>query len=108
MEVLMVQVMALPIGVLMIGLVWFFLTKVFYRTPEEVTVDHEVIVEEKRDLGPISYEERWISVIFASRRKRSRSTSGAYITNSPSNHSPSPSGGISTGISPTNDPDACK
>ncbi len=58
-------VMALPIGVIMIGLVWFFLTKVFYRTPAEVTVDHDVIAEEKRALGPISYEERWIGVVFA-------------------------------------------
>jgi sodium-dependent dicarboxylate transporter 2/3/5 len=58
-------IMALPVGVFMIGLVWFFLTKVFYRTPDEVTVDHDVIVEERRGLGPISYEERWISFVFA-------------------------------------------
>jgi sodium-dependent dicarboxylate transporter 2/3/5 len=49
----------------MIGIVWFFLTKVFYRTPDDVTVDHEVIVEEKRELGPISYEEKWIAAVFA-------------------------------------------
>ena len=60
------MVMALPIGVLMTVLVWFLLTKVFYRTPEDVTVDHDVIVEEKLELGPMSYEERWIALIFAS------------------------------------------
>jgi len=58
-------IMAFPIGVVMIGLVWFCLTKIFYRTPEEVTVDHDVIVEEKLALGPISYEERWVAAVFA-------------------------------------------
>ena len=57
--------MALPISVLMMGLAWFCLTQVFYRTPADVTVDHDVIVEEKVQLGPISYEERWIAAVFA-------------------------------------------
>jgi len=56
--------MALPIGVIMIGVVWFMLTKVFYRTPDEVTVDHNVIDQELADLGPISYEERGVLAVF--------------------------------------------
>ena len=30
-----------------------------------MTVDHDVIAEEKVELGPISYEERWIGAVFA-------------------------------------------
>jgi len=57
-------IMALPIGVVMIGITWFMLTKVFYRTPDDVTVDHDVIVQERAALGPISFEERGVLAVF--------------------------------------------
>ncbi|MDH3270605.1 MAG: SLC13 family permease, partial [Gemmatimonadota bacterium] len=57
-------VMALPIGTIMLGVAWFFITQVFYRTPGEVTVEHEVINTERQELGPVSFEERWIMGIF--------------------------------------------
>jgi sodium-dependent dicarboxylate transporter 2/3/5 len=57
-------VMAFPIGVIMIATAWFLLTRVFYRTPDDVTVEHDVIVRERAELGSISYEERAILVVF--------------------------------------------
>jgi sodium-dependent dicarboxylate transporter 2/3/5 len=57
-------VMAFPIGVIMLGTTWFLLTKVFYRTPDDVTVERDVIVRERAELGPVSYEERAILVVF--------------------------------------------
>lgn len=57
-------VMALPVGVIMLGVAWFFITQVFYRTPDDVTVEHEVIANERRSLGPVSFEERWVLGVF--------------------------------------------
>ncbi len=59
-------VMAFPIGLIMLVTTWLLLTRVFYRTPDDVTVDHEVIVEEKAHLGAVSFEERAILVVFVS------------------------------------------
>ncbi|MBT8487359.1 MAG: SLC13/DASS family transporter [Gemmatimonadetes bacterium] len=57
-------VMALPIGVVMLLVAWFFITQVFYRTPDDVAVEHEVIATERRALGSVSFEERWILGVF--------------------------------------------
>jgi sodium-dependent dicarboxylate transporter 2/3/5 len=59
-------VMALPIGLIMLVVAWLFLTRVFYPTPEEITVEHDVIDQERSLLGSISFEERWILAVFAS------------------------------------------
>lgn len=57
-------VMALPIGLIMLVVAWVVLTRVFYRTPDDVTVDPEVIAREKSGLGPISFEERGVLAVF--------------------------------------------
>lgn len=57
-------VMALPIGVVMLFVAWFFITQVFYRADDEVAVEHEVIEQERRSLGPVTFEERWILGVF--------------------------------------------
>ena len=56
--------MGLPITVLMLAVIWLFLTQIFYRTPEHITVDPEVVESEMRKLGPVSFEERAILVVF--------------------------------------------
>jgi sodium-dependent dicarboxylate transporter 2/3/5 len=58
-------VMALPIGVTMLFVAWILITRVFYRTPEEVTVDDDVIVAERSRLGTISFEEKVVLAVFA-------------------------------------------
>ncbi len=58
-------VMALPIGVTMLFVAWVLITRVFYRTPEEVTVDDDVIVAERSQLGTISFEEKVVLAVFA-------------------------------------------
>jgi sodium-dependent dicarboxylate transporter 2/3/5 len=57
-------VMAFPIGLVLLVLTWLLLTKVFYRTPDDVTVEHDVIARERHDLGPISFEERGVLFVF--------------------------------------------
>jgi sodium-dependent dicarboxylate transporter 2/3/5 len=59
-------VMALPIGLILLVTAWVLLTQVFYRTPNDVTVEHEVIAKERSVLGAISYEERWVLAVFVS------------------------------------------
>ena len=51
-------VMALPIAAIMLGVAWVVITHVFYRVPEEVSVDREVLEEERRKLGPVTFEQR--------------------------------------------------
>lgn len=58
-------VMAMPIGVTLLAIAWVLITKVFYRTPPEIAVDDEVVRGELRELGRISYEEKWVAVVFA-------------------------------------------
>ncbi len=57
-------VMAFPIGTIMLGTAWLMLTKVFYRTPDDVAVEHDVVARERDELGPISFEERTVLAVF--------------------------------------------
>ena len=58
-------VMAFPIAAVMLVAAWLLITRVFFRVPEEVTVDRSVVEDEMRKLGPIGFEERAILVVFA-------------------------------------------
>lgn len=59
-------VMALPIGAIMLVVAWVLITRVFYRTPTDVTIDDSVIQEERRQLGAIAFEEKVVMAVFAS------------------------------------------
>ena len=58
-------VLGLPIGVTMIALAWLLLTQVLYRPSPEVRIRQEVIARERERLGPISFEERSVLIVFA-------------------------------------------
>jgi sodium-dependent dicarboxylate transporter 2/3/5 len=60
------MVVGVPVGITMILISWFFITRVFYRTPAELTVDRRVVENERAALGPITFEEKVIMVVFAS------------------------------------------
>ncbi len=57
--------LGLPVSVVLILIAWLLLTHVFYRVPDEVTVDESTIDEEKRRLGPVAFEERAVLIVFA-------------------------------------------
>ncbi|MBI9091842.1 MAG: SLC13/DASS family transporter [Desulfobacterium sp.] len=59
------MLMALPLSCVMIIIIWFLLTQVFYRTPSHVKVDPSVIENEYKQLGPISSEEKKVLMVFA-------------------------------------------
>ena len=58
-------VLGLPIGITMIALAWLLLTHVLYRPSPEVRIQKDVIERERARLGPISFEERSVAVVFA-------------------------------------------
>ncbi len=57
--------LGVPISVTMLGIIWLLITKVFFRVPEHVTVDREVVDKQAAALGPVTYEEKAVLVVFA-------------------------------------------
>ncbi|SVA49506.1 uncharacterized protein METZ01_LOCUS102360 [marine metagenome] len=58
-------VLAVPIGVIMIGFIWLLITQVFYRTSQDLTVDRVVVDKERNQLGETSFEEKAVLAVFA-------------------------------------------
>ena len=58
-------VLGLPIGITMIAIAWLLLTHVLYRPSPEVRIEPDVIERQRAGLGPISFEERSVLVVFA-------------------------------------------
>ncbi|MYI22108.1 MAG: SLC13/DASS family transporter [Gammaproteobacteria bacterium] len=58
-------VMGLPIGVTMIAVAWLLLTHVLYRPSPEVRIERDILERERAGLGPISFEERSVAIVFA-------------------------------------------
>lgn len=55
---------ALPIAVVMLILTWLLLTKVLFKFSDSFEIDKQIIREEKKKLGKISFEEKAISILF--------------------------------------------
>ena len=58
------MVLATPLGITMVAVAWFVLTRVLYRPSPEVQIDRDVLERERAGLGPISFEERCVLVVF--------------------------------------------
>ncbi len=57
-------IMAFPIGAILLVVSWLLITHLFYRVPEGVTVDRAVVERERDLLGPVSFEERAVLIVF--------------------------------------------
>jgi sodium-dependent dicarboxylate transporter 2/3/5 len=57
-------VMAFPITFVMLAVVWFLLTRVFFRFEKSFKVDREVVKREYAALGDMSFEERSVLAVF--------------------------------------------
>lgn len=57
-------IMGLPLALIMGGIIWVLLTKVFFRFPSNLRVDRAIVEQEYRDLGRISYEEKVVGAVF--------------------------------------------
>ncbi len=58
-------VMALPISLILLTIVWLLLTRVFFRFGESFEVDPDVVKREYAALGKMSFEERAVLAVFA-------------------------------------------
>ena len=57
-------IMGLPISIIMLVIVWLILTRIFFRVPSNLTVDKSIVTKEYKELGPISFEEKSVLIIF--------------------------------------------
>lgn len=60
------MLLSLPIALLMLGFSAILITKVFFKVDKSVRIEKEFIAEEYKKLGPPSFEEKVIGVIFIS------------------------------------------
>lgn len=58
-------VMALPLTLIMVGIIWVTLTKVFFRSAAHLKVDQTIVEKEYNALGGMSFEERFVLAVFA-------------------------------------------
>ena len=57
-------IMALPITIIMISVIWGLLTKLFFKSPDHLRTDRKLIQNEYQDLGPMSFEEKSVMTVF--------------------------------------------
>ena len=57
-------VVALPVGLALLGIAWVVITQVFYRAGSNVAVGREVVAAERARLGPVTFEERAVLAVF--------------------------------------------
>ena len=57
--------MALPLSLLMLTAAWLLLTRFLFRASDDLRLDPTILAEERRELGPMSREERIVLVVFA-------------------------------------------
>jgi sodium-dependent dicarboxylate transporter 2/3/5 len=58
-------IMALPISIIMIVIIWLLLTKVFFRVPAHIKVDKAIVDQEYNSLGKMSFEEKSVLTVFS-------------------------------------------
>jgi sodium-dependent dicarboxylate transporter 2/3/5 len=58
------MIMAVPLSVFMILTIWVVLTKFIYRPPGHLRVDPKIVDDEYKALGPMTYEEKVVAVVF--------------------------------------------
>ncbi|RLC51604.1 MAG: SLC13/DASS family transporter [Candidatus Cloacimonadota bacterium] len=59
------MMLGIPISVLMLIISAFLLTKIYFKVDKALKIDREFIREEYEKLGPLSFEEKTISIVFA-------------------------------------------
>ena len=60
------MLLGFPISVIMLVIAWLLITKVFFPVPAHITVDPKLVAQQAEALGPVTYEEKAVLVVFAS------------------------------------------
>ncbi len=58
-------IVALPISLALLATAWALITHVFFRVPAHVKPDPDLVRDQARALGPMSWEEKWVLGVFA-------------------------------------------
>jgi len=58
------MIFAIPLSAVMLIIIWFLLTKIFFKVGKDVVLQKDVIKSERVKLGKMSYEEKVVLVIF--------------------------------------------
>jgi len=59
------MVLGVPLGAVLLILVWLLITQVFCRASADLRVDRDVVKKERAALGPLSFEEKVVTGVFA-------------------------------------------
>ncbi len=54
----------LPLSILLLAVLWFFLAKVMYRLPAELQIGKNIIINEAKRIGKITSEEKSVLIVF--------------------------------------------
>ncbi len=57
-------IMAFPVTVSMLIIIWLLITKAFFRVPRNLTVDRAIVTQAYKALGPMRFEEKAVFVVF--------------------------------------------
>ncbi len=58
------MLMTLPLSITMLLVIWFLLTRVIFKIPAHIAVDHSIVAQEYSSLGRLSPEEKRVLIIF--------------------------------------------
>jgi sodium-dependent dicarboxylate transporter 2/3/5 len=57
-------IMGIPLTVIMLGIIWLVITKLIFPVSKELSVDRTIVADEYNKLGPMSFEERAVLLVF--------------------------------------------
>jgi sodium-dependent dicarboxylate transporter 2/3/5 len=57
-------IMAFPVTLLMLVMIWLMITNIFFRVPKALTVDRSIVAKAYQALGPMRFEEKSVFVVF--------------------------------------------
>ena len=58
------MIATIPIVIIMLGFIWFLLTKILYKIPKHVKIDETIVEKEYKALAKLSYEEKTVAIVF--------------------------------------------
>ncbi len=56
--------MGLPLSIILLSVAWLAITRIFFRVPSQLRVDHGVVDREHAALGPARFEEKIVFLVF--------------------------------------------
>lgn len=58
-------IFALPLSIVMLIVIWLLLTKIYFKLDDKIQIDKSVVLNEKKQLGKMSYQEKVVSAVFS-------------------------------------------